>query len=63
MIQFSSYMKTCLRNGRERKMGKINDKMENITLEWFFLSWFQHDTSMVLRNKEISCFTDKPIRV
>ena len=56
-------MKTCLRNGRERKMGKINDKMDNIALGWFFLSWFQHDISKVLRNKEISCFTHKRIRV
>ena len=42
-------------------MGKINDKMENITPGWFFLRWFQHDISMVLRNKEISCFTHKPM--
>ena len=56
-------MKTCLRNGRERKMGKINDKMDNITSGWFFLSWFQHDISKVLRNKEISFFTHKRIRV
>ena len=42
---------------REGEMGKINVKMENITSAQFFLRWFQHDTSMVLRNKEISCFT------
>ena len=44
-------------------MGKINDKMENITSGWFFLHWFQHDISMVSRNKQIGCFTHKPIRV
>ena len=32
MIQVFVLHETCLRNGRERKMGKINDKMENITL-------------------------------
>ena len=46
-------MKKCLQNGREGKMRKTNDKMENITSGWFFLHWFQHDISMVLRNKEI----------
>ena len=56
-------MKTCQRNGREGKMGKINDKMENTTLGWFFLRWFKHDISMVSRNKQIRCFTHKPIRV
>ena len=35
-------------------MGKINDKMENITSEWFFLHWFHHDISMVLRDEEKS---------
>ena len=34
-------------------MGKINDKMENMTSGWFFLRWFQYDISMVLRNEEI----------
>ena len=48
--------------GKE-KMGKINDKMDSITSGWFFPSWFQHDSSKVLRNKEIGCFTHKPIRV
>ena len=47
----------------KEKMGKINDEMENIASTWFFLSWFQHDISKVLRNKEISCFTHKPVRV
>ena len=42
-------------------MGKINDKMDNITSGWFFLCWFQHKISMALRNKEISYFTHKPI--
>ena len=37
-------------------MGKINDKLENITSEWFFLRCFQHDISMVLRNKETISF-------
>ena len=46
-----------LQNGREGKMGKINDKMENITSGWFL-----HDISMVLRNNEISCFTHKPLK-
>ena len=55
-------MNTCLRNGREGKMGKIN-KMENITSGWLFLPCFQDDISMVLRNEEISCFIHKPIRV
>ena len=41
-------------NGRDGKMGKTNDKMENITSGWLFLCWFQHDISMVLRNQEIS---------
>ena len=35
-------MKTCLRNGREGKMGKINNKMEKKTS-----GRFQHDISMV----------------
>ena len=47
----------------EKEMGKINDKMENITSGWFFLHWFQHDISMVLRNKEISYFNHKQIKV
>ena len=55
-------MKTCLENGREGNMGKINNKMENITSGWFFLHRFQHGISKVLRNEEISCFTHKPIR-
>ena len=42
---------------------ETNVKMENITLGWFILSWFQYDISKVLRNKEIGCFTHKPIRV
>ena len=41
-------------NDRDGKMGKTNDKMENITSGWLFLCWFQHDISMVLRNQEIS---------
>ena len=45
-----------------KKNGKINCKMESITSEWFFLSWFQHGISKVLKNKEISCFTHEPIR-
>ena len=56
-------MKTCLQNGREGKMRKINDEMEDITTGRFSMHWFQHDMSMVLRNKEISCFTHKPIMV
>ena len=63
MIQVFVLHENMLRNGRERKMEKINDKMENITSGRFFLSWFQHDISKVLRNKEISCFTLKSIRV
>ena len=51
IYKFSSYMKTCLQNSREGKMGKINDKMETITSRWFFLCWFQHDIPMSLRNK------------
>ena len=48
-------MKACFQNGREGKMGKINDNVENITSGWFFLHWFhQHDISMVLRSKKIS---------
>ena len=56
-------MKTCLRTGREENMGKINEKMENLTSEWFSLHWFQHDISMVLKNEETNCFTHKPVRV
>ena len=56
-------MKTCLRNGREEKMGKINDEMESTTLGWFFLRSFQYDISIVSRKKAISFFTHKPIRV
>ena len=56
-------MNAYLRNGREGKMGKINYKMENITSGWFFLCWFQHDISMILRNDEISCFIHRSIRV
>ena len=44
-----SYMKTCLGNSREEKMGKINDGMESITSKWFFLGWFHYDISMILR--------------
>ena len=45
-------------------MGKINDKMENITSGGFSLHWFQDDISMVLKEiKKVRCFTNKPIRV
>ena len=37
--------------------------MENITLERFSLHCFQQDISMVLRNREISCFVHEPIMV
>ena len=63
MIQVFVYMKTCLGNSREGKMGKINDEMDSKTSKWFFLHWFHHDISMVLRNKEIRCYTHKPMRV
>ena len=56
-------MNTGLQNGIEGKMGKINDKMENITSGTFSLHWFQHDISIVIRNKEISYLTHKPIMV
>ena len=46
----------------KEKWGK-NDKMESTTSGQFFMHWFQYDISMVLRKKEISCFTHKPIRV
>ena len=63
MIQVFLYMKICLGNGRESKIGNSNDKMENITSEWFFLRWFQHNISMALRNQETICFILKPIKV
>ena len=56
-------MNTGLQNGIEGKMGKINDKMENITSGTVSLYWFQHDISIVIRNKDISCLTHKPIMV
>ena len=37
--------------------------LENTSSGWFFLRWFKHDISMVSRNKQIGCFTHKPIRV
>ena len=43
-------MKRRLRNGRQGKMGKVNDKMENVTSGWFFLCWLQNKISMLLRN-------------
>ena len=43
----------------KEKWEKISNKMENTTSEWFFL----HNISMVSRNKQIGCFTNKPIRV
>ena len=62
MIQVFVLNENMLANAREGKMKK-KSKMENIILSWFFLRWFQHDISMVLKVKEVSCFTHKPIRV
>ena len=56
-------MKKCLRNSREGKIEKINDNMESITSGWSFLCWLQHDISMFLSSKEVSCYTHKPVRV
>ena len=44
-------------------MSKIDDKMGKITSGWFFLCWFHRGISIVLKNKEIIYFTDKPTRV
>ena len=63
MIQVFGFYENMLAEGQRKKNEKINDKMDSITSGWFFLSWFQHDISKVLKNKEISCFTHKPIRV
>ena len=49
--------------GQRIKKGKIIDGMTNITSTWLFPRWFQHDISMVSINKEVSCFTHKPLRV
>ena len=59
MIQILSYMKTCLRNGRKGKMGKINYEMDNITSRQFFLHWLWHDISMALRNFRKFCTFDQ----
>ena len=63
MIQVFVLHENMLAKWQRKKNGKINDKMKGITSGWFFLSCFQHDISKVLNNKEISCFTHKPIRV
>ena len=63
MIQVFVLHENMLAKWQRKKNGKINDKMKSITSGWFFLSCFQHDISKVLNNKEISCFTHKPIRV
>ena len=63
MIQVFILYENMLAKWQRRKMGKINYKMENTTSGWFFLHWFQHDISMVSRNKQIGCFTHKPIKV
>ena len=47
----------------EKEKWKKKSKMENIILSWFFLRWFQLDISMVLKVKEVSCFTHKLIKV
>ena len=47
-------MKTCLQNDRERKMGKLNDKMENIQDGSFCIGfsmispWFQEKRKQVV---------------
>ena len=63
LIQVSVFYETMLAEWQRTKDEKINDKMESITSGWFFLSWFEYIISKVLKNKEISCFTHKPIRV
>ena len=63
IIQVFVLHENILAKWQKRKMGKITDKTDNITSRWFFLSWFQLDITMVLRNKEIRCFTHKPIKV
>ena len=57
MIQVFVFYENMLAEWQRKKNEKINDKMKNITSGWFFLSWFQHDISKVLKNK------DKPTRV
>ena len=51
MIQVFVLHESMLVKRQRRKNGENNDKMENITLGWFFQRWFQHNISMVLRNK------------
>ena len=63
LIQVFVFYENMLAEWQRTKDEKINDKMESITSGWFFLSWFQHVISKVLKNKEISCFTHKPTRV
>ena len=57
-VSYENMLATC----GKWKTGKINEKIENATSKWFFLRWFQHDISIVSRNKQIGCFTHKPIR-
>ena len=63
MIQVFVLHENKLAEWQREKNGEINDKMESVTSGWFFLSWFQHNISKVLKNKEISCFTHKPTPV
>ena len=51
MIQVFVLHESMLVKRQRRKNGENNDKMESITLGWFFQRWFQHNISMVLRNK------------
>ena len=63
MIQVFVLHENMLMKWQRKKNGKINDQLDSITSGLFFLSWFQHDISKVLKNKEIGCFTHKPTRV
>ena len=62
MIQVFVLYENMLAKWQKMKNGKINNKMENITSEWFFLRWLQHDISMVLINKKTICFTHNIVR-
>ena len=62
-MQVFIFYENMLVKEQRRKKRTINDAVKDITYAWFFPHWFQHDISIVSRNKEISCFTHKTLRV
>ena len=55
-------MRLYLRNDREEKIGKINDKNGEHNFRMVHSALVSGDISTVLRNKKLSCFAHKPIR-